>query len=202
MKSVSEGVDKLVSKSFESGIRILAAALDAIKIEFLEKAVEKLLLARRIYSYAAGSSGLLASEVEYRFVRFGMNCIAIQDSIQMVVQSSLISSQDVVLAFSQTGRNRRTIEGLARARMAGATTIGVTRRARSPFLLHTDIPLVLEDSNTRTRESIPYPRIPELLLVDALTHCVATARKTPVCSQVDKNVERMLNHSPKTNSSR
>jgi DNA-binding MurR/RpiR family transcriptional regulator len=192
MKSVREGVDKIVNESFETGLRTLTDALNAIEIEFLERAIESLVLARRIYSFAVGSSGLLASEVEYRFVRLGLNCISIQDPMQMAVQSSLISSEDVVIAFSQTGRNRRTVEGLERARTAGATTIGITRRSGSPLLTVTDIPLVLAESDTNAGAILPYSKIAELVLIDALTHCVATVRKSAVSNQVDENIERML----------
>jgi DNA-binding MurR/RpiR family transcriptional regulator len=192
MKSLREGMDKIVNESFESGLRALTEALNAVEIEFLERAIEALVLARRVYSFAVGSSGLLASEVEYRFVRLGINCIAIQDPMQMAVQSSLISSQDVVVAFSQTGRNRRTVEGLTRARTAGATTIGITRKPGSPLLAVTDIPLVLKEPDVDERRILPYSKIAELVLVDALTHCIATIRKSPVSSQVDENIERML----------
>ncbi|HEX6566330.1 MAG TPA: MurR/RpiR family transcriptional regulator [Chthoniobacterales bacterium] len=192
MKSVREGLNKIVDESFETGLRVLRHTLNAIEIEFLERAVEALVLARRIYCYAVGSSGLLASEVEYRFVRLGMNCIAIHDPLQMAVQSSLISLKDVVIAFSQTGRNRHTVDGLAKARAAGATTIGITRKSGSPLLAVTDIPLVLEQPDRDSQDLLPCSKIAELVLVDALSRCVAMVRKSPASSQVDQNIERML----------
>jgi RpiR family carbohydrate utilization transcriptional regulator len=193
------GFAGIVKKVFEDESRALAEAPKTLKNEVLERAVRALISARQVYCYAVGNSGLLAGAAEYRFVRLGINCISIRDPIQMAIQTSLLSSKDVVLAFSQTGRNRDAVDGLLLARQAGATTIGVTSEPGSPLVRASDIPLVLFELDTEeTRGSLLDAKVAEVTLIDALAMCIANHRKTPAkeATRVDKQIERMLIRQP------
>jgi RpiR family transcriptional regulator, carbohydrate utilization regulator len=195
----SGGLAGIVRKVFENESRALAEASKTLKNEVLEKAVRALVSARQVYCYAVGNSGLLAGAAEYRFVRLGINCISIRDPIQMAIQTSLLSPKDVVLAFSQTGRNRDAVDGLLLARQAGAVTIGVTSEPGSPLVRASDIPLVLFDlSNSEAQGSLLDAKVAEITLIDALATCIAAHRKMPAkeATRVDKQIEKMLMRQP------
>jgi RpiR family carbohydrate utilization transcriptional regulator len=193
-KSANEGLAGTVRKVFEEESRALAQAHKTLKNESIEKAVHVLLGARQVHCFAVGSSGLLAAVAEYRFVRLGINCISIRDAMQMAIQSSLLSSKDVVLTFSQTGRDRDAVDALTLARQAGATTIGVTSEPGSPLVNVSDVALVLFDLHINSEGSLFDTRIAELTLIDALAACIAQRRKTPSkeASRVDKQIEQIL----------
>jgi RpiR family transcriptional regulator, carbohydrate utilization regulator len=198
-ESGASGLAGIVKKVFEEESRALAEASKTLKNEVLEKAVRALVSARQVYCYAVGNSGLLAGAAEYRFVRLGINCISIRDPIQMAIQTSLLSPKDVVLAFSQTGRNRDSVDGLLLARQAGATTIGITSEPGSPLVRASDIPLVLFDLNTSEAQgSLLDARVAEITLIDALATCVAAQKKLPAkeAIRVDKQIEKMLMRQP------
>jgi DNA-binding MurR/RpiR family transcriptional regulator len=114
--------------------------------------------------------------------------------MQMAIQSSLLSSKDVVLTFSQTGRDRDAVDALTLARQAGATTIGVTSEPGSPLVNVSDVALVLFDLHINSEGSLFDTRIAELTLIDALAACIAQRRKTPSkdASRVDKQIEQIL----------
>ena len=193
------GLAGIVKKVFENESRALAEAPKTLKNDVLEKAVRALVSARQVYCYAVGNSGLLAGAAEYRFVRLGINCISIRDPIQMAIQTSLLSSKDVVLAFSRTGRNRDSVDGLLLARQAGATTIGVTSEPGSPLVRASDIPLVLFELNPEeTQGSLLDAKVAEITLIDALATCIAMHRKTPAkeAIRVDRQIEKMLIRQP------
>jgi RpiR family carbohydrate utilization transcriptional regulator len=194
----ASGLAGIVKKVFEEESRALAEASKTLKNEVLEKAIRALVSARQVYCYAVGNSGLLAGAAEYRFVRLGINCISIRDPIQMAIQTSLLSPKDVVLAFSQTGRNRDAVDGLLLARQAGATTIGITSEPGSPLVRASDIPLVLFDLNTEAQGSLLDARVAEITLIDALATCVAAQKKLPAkeAIRVDKQIEKMLMRQP------
>jgi DNA-binding MurR/RpiR family transcriptional regulator len=184
----------IVRKVFVEESRALAQASKTLKIELLEKAVNALMTARQIYCYAVGSASLLASVAEYRFVRLGLSCISVRDPIQMAVQTSLLSPKDVVLAFSQTGRNRDSVDGLLLAREAGATTIGITSEPGSPLVKASDIPLVLFEAGVDSRGALLDAKIAELTLIDALTTCIEMRKSSTMneLPRVDKQIEAIM----------
>jgi RpiR family transcriptional regulator, carbohydrate utilization regulator len=184
----------IVKKVFEEESRALTEAPKTLKDESLEKAVTALIGARQVCCFAAGSSGLLASVAAYRFVRLGINCISIQDPIQMAIQTSLLAPKDVVLALSQTGRNRDAVDGLALARQAGATTIGITSEPGSPLVQASDIALVLFEPQTAQQGALLDTKIAEITLIDALATCIALRRKgsSKGAHRVDKQIEKIL----------
>ena len=184
----------IVKRVFEEESQALAQAPKTLKSEILERAVLALINARQVYAYGVGGSDILASVAEYRLVRLGINCISIRDPIQMAIQTSLLSSKDVVLAFSQTGRDRDAVDGVLLARQAGATTITVSSEPGSPLVRVAEIPLVLFELSTSDEVSLLDTRIAELTLIDALASCISLRRKTPLkeVRRVDKQIEKML----------
>lgn len=193
-KPVPDTLMGVVRKVFEEEAQALAQAPKTLKNDSLEKAVNALVDARHVFCFAAGNSSLLAGVAEYRLVRLGINCIAIRDAIQMAIQTSLLTPKDVVLAFSQTGRNRDAVDGLTLAKQAGATTIGVTSEPGSPLVKTSDIALVLFELHSDPQGSLLDTKVAEIILIDALAACIALRLKNPSkeTSRVDRQIERIL----------
>lgn len=189
-KQTEKNVSKIVRHAFCTAAETLAAIPEKFDLAAFEEMVDTLLRSRRIYFYATGRSGLLASEAEYRLVRMGLDSVSLHDWDQMKVQTRLLSSEDTVFAFSHTGRNRRTIDGVRLARQAGATTIGVTTLPGAPLLEVCDIGLALSLPGQSAFSS----RIPELALIDALATCIGRRHGRPSIAAIrcDSHIETML----------
>ncbi len=185
----------ITRKVFAAEAEALAKAWQTISLSDLRDAVDALVGARRVQCYAVGGSGLLAMEAVYRFARLGLDCAVVYDPIQIAIQASSLTAQDVALGFSQTGRTRDTVEGLALARAAGATTICVTSKPRSPIVAVSDIALVLMELHTAYRGALLDSKIAELTLIDALATCLArqiTPQHADAVERVEASIERML----------
>jgi DNA-binding MurR/RpiR family transcriptional regulator len=189
-----QDVGAIVKSIFEAESQALAQIPKTLETGPLELAASALIRARRICCYAIGSSRLVASEAEYQFVRLGLNCIFIQDWMQLAIQTALYSSEDVVLAFSPSGRERRTVQGLALARRTGATTISVTSEAASPLAKQSQIALVLPERAMRPHRAAPHSKIPELTLIDALATYIAwrTSKQVNDIKRCDELIAKML----------
>jgi RpiR family carbohydrate utilization transcriptional regulator len=185
----------IVRKVFAAEAAALAKAWQTISGHELQQAVAALAGARQVHCYAVGGSGLLAIEAAYRLVRLGITCIAIYDPIQIAIQASRLSPRDVAIGFSQTGRTRDTIEGLKAAREAGATTICVTSKPRSPIIAASDIALVLLELQAAYRGAYLDSKIAELTLIDALSTCLARRlppRAPEVVDRLEASIARMF----------
>jgi RpiR family transcriptional regulator, carbohydrate utilization regulator len=154
-KQSEKNVAEIVRYSFCAAAETLAAMPDKFDLAAFEQMVDALLRSRRIYFYATGRSGLLASEAEYRLVRMGLDSVSLYDWEQMKVQTRLLSSEDTVFAFSHTGRNRRTIDGVRLARQAGATIIGVTTNPSMTAIRISWIPRFLSSFITPSQNFAP-----------------------------------------------
>ena len=189
-KQAAKYVSKVVRHAFCTAADTLAAIPEKLDLAAFEQMVDTLFRSRRIYFYATGRSGLLASEAEYRLVRMGLDSVSLHGFEQMKVQTRLLSSQDTVFAFSHTGQNRRTIDGVRLARQAGATTIGVTTLVGAPLLEVCDIGLVLSLPGQSALSS----RIPELALIDALATCIGRryGRPSIAATRCGSHIDTML----------
>ena len=65
--------------------------------------VEEIKKANKIYLYGVGSSGLTATEMMQRLIRMGFNIHCISDSHMMIINSSIASSEDLVIGLSISG---------------------------------------------------------------------------------------------------
>jgi RpiR family carbohydrate utilization transcriptional regulator len=137
---------------------------------------------------------LLASEAEYQFVRLGLRCVSIHDNIQLASQTKLLSSEDVVLVFSHTGRDRWTVPGLALARRAGALIVGITSEPDSPLAKRSDIALVLPETRAVDQATGLHSKVLELTLIEAIASCIAvsTGQEISVVTRCDELVAKAL----------
>jgi DNA-binding MurR/RpiR family transcriptional regulator len=185
----------VVNKVFIAEAQALVKAPQTIDGQSLQRAVDALAGARRVQCYAVGGSGLLAMEAVYRLVHLGLDCVAVYDPIQIAIQASQLSTEDVAIGFSQIGRTQSTVMGLAAARAAGATTICVTSRPQSPIVTHSDISLVLLELQTVFLGAHLDSKIAELTLIDALATCLARRlppRSAEAVDQLESSIERMF----------
>lgn len=190
-----DDLSSVVQKVFIAEAQALIKAPRTLDRDALGRAVDTLAQARRIHCYAVGGSGMLATEAVYRLVRLGLECVAVYDPIQIAVQASQLTDADAAIGFSQSGRTHSTVMGLAAARAAGASTIGITSKPRCPLLDHSDVPLVLLELQAAYRGAHLDSKIAELTLIDALATCLARRLPPPPSGAVDRlehNIERMF----------
>jgi RpiR family transcriptional regulator, carbohydrate utilization regulator len=128
--------------------------------------------ARRIEFYGVGNSGIVALDAQHKFFLMGMHTVAYNDPHWQVQSAALLTSEDVVVAISRTGRTRDMIQTCELAQRAGATVIAVTARA-SLLAKLADIALAVDVEEDPDVYSPMVGRLAQLALVDALSVSVA-----------------------------
>ena len=73
-----------------------------------------------------GSSGLTASEFYYRAMRMGIKGLVSTDAHQMKISASLLSSNDMFVAISNSGETSELIDAAKIARNQGAYVVVIT----------------------------------------------------------------------------
>lgn len=166
-------IKRKVLESTVGGIRDTADLLDD---ESLGRAVEAIHGARRVEAYGVGSSAAVAHDVYAQLVQIGIPMVAVTDPHLQLLSAVQLQKGDVVLGISNSGSTRDTLEALEAAKEAGATTICLTRHARSPITRVADI-VLLAAARSRMLDGIELmDRVAQVAVVDVLWVALAIRR--------------------------
>jgi len=179
-------VQQAIPKIFNTTIGTLAHVRDTLDHDRIEQAVEALAQARKVEFYGVGASGAVAIDAQHKFFRLDVPSIAYVDSHMQVMSAATLRPEDVLVAFSHTGRSASIVDSARLAVEAGATVIGVTLPG-SPLAALSSIALEInapEDTDIYTPMA---SRIAHLVVVDVLAAGVAM-RRGPELAQ---NLRRM-----------
>ncbi len=162
--SVAEITDKLFHNIWE-GLQDTTRIIDE---HALAQAIDILATANRIDAYGSGGSAIIASDIEHRFMRFGIPVRAYADAHMQISSAALLGPRDVVVAISHTGSNRDLLDSVAKAKESGAKVIAITSYMKSPLSQIADISLHGMAKETEYRSESMACRLIHLAIVDVL----------------------------------
>lgn len=108
-------------------------------IQELQKVIELIKNAERIFVFGVGSSGLSGAEFTQRLLRMGLNAISSTDPHMMVINSSIVKPGDLVFGISASGETKEVNNALKLAAKNHAEVIGITCFPKSTLALTADI---------------------------------------------------------------
>lgn len=171
--SPDDSAGEIVEKVFRASMRALEETLAILDIAAFERAADMLHGARHRDFYGIGGSAQIARDAAHKFLRIGVRA-SVQDDVHMMLMSaSVLGPEDVVLAFSHSGRTRAVLDPLAVARANGARTIAITNYADSPIASHVDVVLCSTAQGSPLLGENAAARIAQLNILDALFVVVA-----------------------------
>jgi DNA-binding MurR/RpiR family transcriptional regulator len=156
------------TKVFQANAQALRDTIEVLDDGELQRAVDALSNARRVEIYGVGGSAPLALDAYHKFLKLGLQAIALSDGDLMAMSSSLLGPADVALGISHTGASRDVTDALGRAKAHGATSVCITHRPSSPITKVSDIVLVTAAQQTAFRSDASSSRIAQLTIVDTL----------------------------------
>jgi len=108
----------------------------------------------------------MANEMHNRFLRLGLNCHVQTDSYIQVMESALLTSQDLIIVISQTGDSEDPLRTTAQAKSKGSKVIVITGNSGSKLTEYADVVLLSVSHETRV-ETIA-SRIAQYAIIHAL----------------------------------
>jgi RpiR family transcriptional regulator, carbohydrate utilization regulator len=156
------------TKVFQANAQALRDTIEVLDDGELQRAVDALSSARRVEIYGVGGSAPLALDAYHKFLKLGLQAVALSDGDLMAMSSSLLGPADVALGISHTGASRDVTDALGRAKAHGATSVCITHRPSSPITKVSDIVLVTAAQQTAFRSDASSSRIAQLTIVDTL----------------------------------
>lgn len=175
----------------ETAIRETGQLLDLSEIE---QTTAQLLLADRIDVYGVGASGVIAHYVHYKLLRLGLNVQAFVDPHLAAMSAAYLTKASVAIGVSSSGSVVDTVHALQTARVAGAFTVSLTNRAKSPMTAISDAVLLASNPESPlTGGAIP-SKIGQLLVLDVLFSSLLSQRSSGLTA-VQKTAEAVVDKS-------
>ncbi|MFI0418372.1 MurR/RpiR family transcriptional regulator [Spongiactinospora sp. 9N601] len=173
---VETSAAQLVRRILFATAQTLRDAVETVDAPALEGAIEKTMFASRILVVGNGASASPAQDAAYRLSALGYWAIAPQGAIEQHLAATRLSSGDVALLFSHTGRTVETITTAREAARAGAALISITSFAASPLVEVSDFALVAGGPDQGLQLEALTSRSTHLAVFDALLVGVAVRR--------------------------
>lgn len=159
--NITDGVlsiyENLLSKEYE--------ILDEAQ---LDRVAQYLGSYERVLVCGKGSSGVAASEMELRFMRLGVNIIAITHEDRMRMQSVFMDEKCLVIGFSISGNTEDVLYLLQQAHQRGAKTILVTAYQNDAFYGYCDEIILIPSYHRMDFGTSISPQFPILVVHDII----------------------------------
>ncbi len=161
---VSDFTEPVLS-SYQELLNKTYALIDVAKIENITKLLVK---SKNIFIYGKGSSGNVAKEIKFRFMRLGLVCEAVTDNDIIRMNEVVVNKDSLVIGISISGHTRVVIEGLMAAKRQKAKTVLLTANNAPYFTENFDIVQLFAMKNQLECGQIISPQFPILVILDIL----------------------------------
>lgn len=171
---------------------VVAETINLLDYAVLEKVVEVLRHAKRIFLFGVGSSGLTAEDAKHKLMRIGLQTDAVTNNHFMYMQASLMSEGDVVLGISHSGYSEETAKALRIARENGATAVAITHNLRSPITEVADYVLINGNRQGQMQGDSIGTKMAQLFVLDLIYTLLVKAEPTRSIQQKQKTLNVIL----------
>lgn len=181
LKSINES--NLLTRCADHAINNIQNTVDMNSEETLNKSIEWILSARRIYCASVRSGLPVAQFLTHGFNRLlGNSELILTDLTDWVDKIYSISSSDVIIATSFPRYARRTVEFVKSVKENHAQVIAITDSYASPLVKYSDIVLLCNSSSLAFHNSA----LSSLFLADYLVSAIAINYPEKIKNRLDR----------------
>lgn len=171
--TVDDTNKEIVTKIFDFNIRSLNWAREQLDVGQINSAVDAILAAKQLQFFGFGASGIIAMDAQQKFPLFGRPCSATSDSHQMLISAAMMTSDDVLVAISNTGATREILQAVSIAQSKGAKIIGLTGSIETPLAQRCEYPVIIETMENTDRFTPTVSRVAAVVVIDILSTIVS-----------------------------
>ncbi len=153
---------------FDSYQELLNKSYSIMDQEKILRIIKMLVSQKRVYIYGKGSSGLVAEEMKFRFMRIGLVCEAITDNHIMQMNQVILDEECLVIGLSVSGQTLEVLNGLRMAKAKSSKTILLTANQSDEATEYCDEVLLFAIKDNLSTGNIISPQFPILIMTDII----------------------------------
>lgn len=168
---LEHSTDTLLGRSRETGQQATDAirqTMDLVDPGQVEKAVELIEAAPRVFCVGSGGSMLLAQECAHLFSTVTGKFLAVTDPHTQMSAAATMAPGEIIILYSYSGATTSGIQILEYARSQGIPTILVTRYSKSPAAKLADVVLRCGSNESPFQFGSTPAKIAQLVITDVV----------------------------------
>ena len=169
----SDSPREIINKVVTNHVHAIEETARILNVETLKEAIDVLCNAGRIDIFGIGASGLVAMDMQQKFIRIGKHCQAFQDIHLQLTSASSLGKNDAAVFISYSGQTREILSCLRFVKTLGVKTIAITKSVSGQLSKQADIVLNVCSPEISVRSGAMSSRITQLAIVDILFISVA-----------------------------
>lgn len=136
--NLKESCETTAQKLLQLNQTLLSQTAVEIGFDSVNKIVKAMVNAKRIYFFGIGSSGFLARDSARKISRIGLDIRCYTDSHEIMTQSVMTDSSDVIIYISNSGKTNELVRSAAICAKKGAKICAITAQTTSPLYSYTN----------------------------------------------------------------
>lgn len=175
-----DSLNTIFQKIHKASVLSLNETLELLNEDAINKAVDLLVQADRVFCFGNGGSMVMAMEAWARFSTATSRFVHVSDSHMQIMNTALATSWDVLLVFSYSGSTKDMEDTLQIAREHGVSIILVTHYPNSRAAQFADVVLLCGYNEGPLQSGSIPAKVGQLLLIDCLFY--GFCRRNPEAS--------------------
>ncbi len=184
--TMEDSVPELISKVNIIHQQALANSMTALDPEQVSRAVALMENAQSVHFVGCGRMLLTAMNAKIQFMQISNKFHCDSDPVFQILNSSLMTEDNVCVIFSYSGATRDIIDIAAMAKSKGAKIIAVTRYGQSPLVELSDVVLICGVTEGPEQAGSAAAQIGMIYIIDVLY--TEYFRRTNEVSQRNKTI--------------
>ena len=175
-----DSLNTIFQKIHKASVLSLNETLELLDEDAINKAVDLLVQADRVFCFGNGGSMVMAMEAWARFSTATSRFVHVSDSHMQIMNTALATSRYVLLVFSYSGSTKDMEDTLQIAREHGVSIILVTHYPNSRAAQFADVVLLCGYNEGPLQSGSIPAKVGQLLLIDCLFY--GFCRRNPEAS--------------------
>ncbi|MDD0824800.1 MurR/RpiR family transcriptional regulator [Mannheimia sp. AT1] len=185
----AEDIAGKLKASLDSAI---SETINLLDFDVLEKVVEELRQAKRIFLFGVGSSGLTAEDAKHKLMRIGLQTDAVTNNHFMYMQAALVKEGDLVIGISHSGYSEEIVKSLRFSRANKAKTVAITHNLRSPVTEEANYVLINGNRQGHMQGDSIGTKMSQLFVLDLIYTLLVRAEPETALKQKQKTLNVIL----------
>lgn len=171
---------------------VVGETINLLDFDVLEKVVQELRQAKRIFLFGVGSSGLTAEDAKHKLMRIGLQTDAVTNNHFMYMQAALVQEGDLVIGISHSGYSEEVVKSLRFSRANKATTVAITHNLRSPVTEEAHYVLINGNRQGHMQGDSIGTKMSQLFVLDLIYTLLVKAEPENALKQKQKTLNVIL----------
>lgn len=188
----TDDIRTIAAKITAENTKAIENTLNMLDTAQMERAIDAIGAARKIYFFGVGSSGNTALDAKYRFMRLGYDTEAVTDPHMMAMTAALMQRGDVVFAVSTTGSTKDIVDAVRLAKEKPVFLICLTSHLRSPLTQFADVVLLSKSRETPLQGGAFSSKLSQIHVLDVLSTATAIRFKDKAYEALGRTSKSVL----------